>query len=140
MSFLRNLLLAALLPASAAWAQADLQEGLWEVSITMAVGGQPTSGQPLVMRQCISQQSAQELISQLNGAGTGSCNTADLQQDGGRASWKVSCSGPVELDGSGSATFMPDRFDGAMNGQIGMGNQKLAFSQSFSARRIGACQ
>jgi hypothetical protein len=46
----------------------------------------------------------------------------------------------VELDGSGSATFMPDRFDGSMNGQIGMGNQKLAFSQSFSARRVGACQ
>jgi hypothetical protein len=140
MSFHRNLVLAALLPACAAWAQADLREGLWEISITMAVGGQPTSAQPLVMRQCISQQSAQDVISQLNGAGAGACNTADLRQEGGRASWKLSCSGPVELDGSGSATFMDERFEGGMNGQIGLGNQKLPFSQSFSARRVGDCQ
>jgi hypothetical protein len=133
-----KLLAAALLAIPCAWAQTDLQEGLWEVSVTMEIGGQPTSAQPLVMRQCIAQQSAQELMSKLTGAG--SCNTSDLRREGDRASWKLSCSSPVEIEAAGSASFRSDTFDGAMNGQIGMGNQKVPFSQNFRARRVGACQ
>lgn len=131
-------LLAALLAAPLAWAQSDLQAGLWEVSITMSVAGQPATAQPLVMRQCISQQSAQDLLAQLNGMGA--CSTGDLQQDGGRASWSLTCTGQVELDATGEATFAGDSFNGSMAGQIGMGEQKLPFAQDFSARRVGECK
>ena len=137
-SLARILLTGALLSMRAAWAQADLQEGLWEVSVTMSIAGQATSAQPLVVRQCIAQQSAQELMSRLSGAGT--CSTADLQQEGGRATWRLTCSAPMQIDADGEASFQGDSFEGAMNGQIGMGEQKLPFSQSFRAHRVGACQ
>ena len=138
-SFLRPSLFAAtLLAMPCAWAQNDLQEGLWEFSVTMAIGGQAASEQPLVMRQCVSQQNAQELVSRLTGAGT--CNTTDVRQDGNRASWKVACTNPVELEADGSASFAGDRFEGAMSGQIGMSGQRLPFTQNFQARRIGPCQ
>jgi hypothetical protein len=130
--------IAPLLGAPLACAQSDLQEGLWEVSVSMSIAGQPASTQPLVMRQCISHQTAQGLIAQLNGVGA--CNTSDLQQDEGRASWKLSCSGQVELEASGQATFMGDSFNGAMAGELGMGTQRMPFTQTFSARRVGECK
>jgi hypothetical protein len=137
-SYLRpHLIAASLLAMPAAWAQ-DLQEGQWEVSVTMAIGGQATSGQPLVMRQCIAQQNAQELISQLTGAGT--CSTADLRQEGNRASWKLTCTAPLQIEADGEASFSGDSFEGAMNGQLGTSGQLLPFSQSFRARRVGPCQ
>lgn len=131
-------LVATLLAMPGAWAQTDLQEGLWEIAVTMELGGQPASEKPLVMRQCIAQQSAQELMSKLAGAGT--CSTTDLRQEGNRATWKVACSSPVELSASGSADFQSESFEGVMNGQIAAGNQQLGFSQSFRARRVGTCQ
>jgi hypothetical protein len=138
-SFARTVVLAASLAVMPyAWAQTDLQEGLWEISVTMTIGGQPASAQPLVMRQCIAQQSAQEVMSQLAGAGT--CETADLQQEGNRATWKVMCSSPVEIDAAGSANFRSDSFDGVMSGQLGMSGQTVPFSQNFQARRVGDCQ
>jgi hypothetical protein len=128
----------ALLGMPAAWAQNDLQEGLWEVSVTMEMGGQPASAKPFVMRQCIAQTTAQDVMAKLVGAGN--CSTGNLKQDGNRATWTVTCTTPVELDAEGSATFGRDTFDGSMSGQIGMSNQKLPFSQNFTARRVGACQ
>jgi hypothetical protein len=137
-SFRCCLLAASLLAMPGAWAQNDLQEGLWEVTVTMAIGGQPTSAQPLVVRECIAQQNAQELMSQLTGAGT--CSTADLRQEGNRASWKLTCSSPVEIEADGNASFSGDSFEGAMAGQLGMSGQRLPFSQNFHARRVGPCQ
>jgi hypothetical protein len=132
------LLAAGLTVMPPAWAQTDLQEGLWEISISMTIGGQPASAQPLVMRQCISQQSAQEVMSQLAGAGT--CATADVQFEGNQASWTMTCSSPVEIEATGTATFGSDSFDGVMSGQLGMSGQRMPFSQSFQAHRVGACQ
>ena len=103
-SYRPALLAASLLAMPSAWAQSDLEEGLWEVSVTMAIGGQPTSAQPLVVRECIAQQNAQELMSQLTGAGT--CNTADLRQEGNRATWRLTCSSPVEMEGVAHRRFV----------------------------------
>jgi hypothetical protein len=136
--FLFTVLMATVIAMPGAWAQTDLQEGLWEISVNMELGGQPASEKPLVMRQCIAQQSAQELMSKLAGAGT--CSTTDLRQEGNRATWKVACSSPVELAASGSADFQSESFEGSMNGRIAAGNQQLGFSQTFRARRVGACQ
>jgi hypothetical protein len=133
-----HLLLAPLFAVPSAWAQTELQEGLWEISVTMSVGGQATSAQPLVMRQCISQQTAQEVMAKLTGAG--SCSTADLRQEGNQATWKVTCTAPVELDANGAATFLGESFDGSMSGSLGIGGQKLPFSQNFQARRVGPCK
>jgi hypothetical protein len=138
LSALCKLTFAAVFAMPAAWAQNDLQEGLWEVSVRMEMAGQPASDKPFVMRQCIAQSNAQEVMAKLTGAGN--CATGDLKQDGNRATWTVTCTAPVELVADGTATFRSDNLDGSMSGQIGMGNQKVPFSQNFTARRVGACQ
>lgn len=66
----RHLLLCfALLAPGVAAAQGQMNEGLWEITLRMEVAGQPATAAPMVVRQCITQQTAQELVAQLTGAG-----------------------------------------------------------------------
>ncbi len=60
-------IVALLFCATPATAQDAVREGLWEISIQGQVGGQPISSTPLVVRQCIDQQSAQDLMAKLAG-------------------------------------------------------------------------
>ena len=62
-------IVALLFCAATAAAQDPVREGLWEISIQGQIGGQPISSTPLVVRQCIDQQSAQDLMTKLTGAG-----------------------------------------------------------------------
>jgi hypothetical protein len=128
---------ALLMPLSAA---ADaLREGLWDVTVRMEIGGQPATAQPLVVRQCINQQSAQDLVAKLTGAG-GGCQVSDLQQEGNRARWNMTCTGQIELTGTGDVTITGDGFDGTLNATIGMGGTPVPILQTFGARRVGDCQ
>jgi len=139
-SFARlSLIWAAVFAPAIAHAEGELREGLWEVSVRMEVGGQPASAAPLVTRQCITQQTAQDLISQLAGT-AGGCQITDLQQEGNRASWNLTCSGQIELKGNGQVTISPASFDGTLDAVVGMSGQSIPVHQNFSARRVGDCQ
>ena len=128
---------SALLCAGSALAQDNVREGLWEISARMEVGGQPASAAPMVVRQCITRQSAQELMSQLTGGG--GCQTSNFQRDGNRARWNLSCSGQVNVDGTGEVTISSEGFDGTLNVQVAMGGQQVPMIQHFTARRVGDC-
>jgi hypothetical protein len=128
---------SALLCAGVALAQDNVREGLWEISVRMEVGGQSTSAAPMVVHQCITRQSAQELMSQLTGGG--GCQTSGFQQNGNRARWNLSCSGQVTVDGTGEVTILDEGFDGTLNVQVGMGGQQVPMIQNFTARRVGEC-
>jgi hypothetical protein len=131
-------LLAAMVPLGA-MAQDPVKEGLWEVSIQGEIGGQPISTTPLVVRQCINNQTAQQLMAQLSG-GAGGCQVSDLRQEGNRARWNLSCSGQVEVSGSGELTMMSDGFNGTLDLVVGMGGQSVPLLQTFNARWVGACK
>jgi hypothetical protein len=130
--------IAAPFCAGAALAQENIREGLWEISVRMDMGGQPASAEPMVLRQCITRQSAQGLMSQLTGGG--GCEVSGFQQDGNRARWNLSCSGQMTIDGTGEVTVLNERFDGTLNVQVGMGGQSIPMVQHFTARRVGECQ
>jgi hypothetical protein len=130
---------ALLLCAATASAQDPVREGLWEVSIQGQVGGQPISSTPLVMRQCINQQTAQDLMAKLSG-GTGGCRVSDYAQEGNRARWNLSCTGQVEVSGSGEVVMSSDGFNGTLNVMVAMGGQSVPMLQTFDARRVGDCK
>jgi hypothetical protein len=132
-------LCVALLAPALLQAETALREGLWEVSVRMDIGGQPASAEPLVTRQCITQQTAQDLINQLAGTAAG-CQVANLQQEGNRASWDLTCSGQVDVRGSGQLTLSSGGFEGSLDAWVGMSGQSIPVHQTFSARRVGDCQ
>ncbi len=131
-----------LLPAFAlsphAIAGPDIREGLWEVSVQAEVGGQPMTAAPMVVRQCINNQSVQDLMAQMGGAGA--CQISDFQQTGNRAHWNLACTGAMEVSGTGETELGGDQFTGRMNLVVTMGGQSLPMIQNFQARRVGECQ
>jgi len=67
-SYLLLVLPLCLAPVAAIASDTDIREGLWEVSVQAEVGGQPLSATPMVVRQCVSNQSIQDLMAQTGGA------------------------------------------------------------------------
>jgi hypothetical protein len=132
-------IVALLFCATAAVAQDPVREGLWEISIQGQVGGQPISSTPLVVRQCIDRQSAQDLMAKLTGA-AGGCQISDLHQEGSRTRWSLACTGQVEVSGTGEVTMNSNGFNGTLDLMVGMGGQTVPMLQTFDARWVGACK
>jgi len=115
-----------------------VKEGLWEISAQASIGGQPATSAPMVMRQCITNQTAQDLINQLTGGGA--CQISDYQQDGNRARWNLACSGQVSVSGTGEVVMRSDGFSGTLNVTVGMSGQTVPMTQTFDARWVGDCK
>ena len=122
-----------------AHADTTLQEGLWEVTVQMEVGGTPAGDAPQATRQCITQQTAQDLISQLAGA-AGGCQVANLEQEGDEASWVLSCDGQVKVNGTGKLTLTSTGFQGSMDAWVTVNDRRIPVHQTYNARRIGDCE
>jgi hypothetical protein len=116
-----------------------VKEGLWEISIRADIQGQPLSAAPMVVRQCITQTTATDLMNQLT-AGGGSCEVSNFSQAGPTASWNLRCSGQIEVNGTAQVTMQSDGFSGNMNMLVGMGGQTVPLNQSFEARWVGTCK
>jgi hypothetical protein len=116
---------------------ADIREGLWEVSVDAEVGVSRSALRPW-SRQCVGNQSVQDLMAQMGGAG--GCNISDFQQSGAHAQWKLACSGAMDVTGTGETEMAGDQFSGRMNLVIKMGGESMPMVQKFRAHRVGECQ
>jgi hypothetical protein len=135
---MRFLFAATALLATAAFA-AEVREGLYEISVRAEIGGQALSQAPMVVRQCVSQQSVQDLMGQMGG--TGSCKVSDFQQSGNQARWNLTCTGAMQVTGTGETQINGDEFTGRMNLSVQMGgDQAVPMVQDFTAKRVGECQ
>jgi hypothetical protein len=130
--------LAFLARAAGVLAAPDIREGLWEVTVDAEVGGQPISATPMVVRQCVGNQSVQDLMAQMGGAG--GCNISDFQQSGSHARWNLACSGAMDVSGTGETEIAGDQFSGRMDLVIKMGGESMPMVQKFRAHRVGECQ
>jgi hypothetical protein len=135
------LLLSSTLLCSAALAQApdEVKEGLWEISLQGEIGGQPLTATPMVVRQCITQTTARDLMNQLNGT-VGGCQVSNLTQVGPTGRWTLKCTGQIEINGTGELTMGADSFSGSMNMFVAMAGQTLPMIQRFEARWTGPCR
>jgi hypothetical protein len=132
------LLFCALASPEHAIAGPDIRDGMWEVSVLAEVGGQPLTAAPMVVRQCISNQSVQDLMAQMGGAGA--CQISDFQQAGNHARWNIACSGAMDVSGTGETEIAGEQFTGRMNLVVTMSGQSLPMVQNFQAKRVGECQ
>jgi hypothetical protein len=136
---LSSSIVALLFCATTAAAQDPVREGLWEISIQGQVGGQPISSTPLIVRQCIDRQSAQDLMAKLTGA-AGGCQISDLRQEDSRTRWSLACTGQVEVSGTGEVKMNSNGFNGTLDLMVGMGGQSVPMQQTFDAHWVGACK
>ena len=132
-------LIAAIALVTTAASAADIREGLYEISVRAELAGQAMTQAPMVMRQCVTQHSVQDLMSQMGGAG--GCKVSNFQQSGNHARWNLACTGQMEITGTGETQINGDQFTGRMDLSVQMGgDQSVPMVQSFTAKRVGECQ
>jgi hypothetical protein len=128
--------------ACAAFAQADVQPGQWELSIEASVPGGMKNQQS--MMQCLSETDARDPSRVLMGkGGMGStCSLDDKRDSGGHIDFGVTCAGPLPLSGRGSVDYTATTMSGTLDLQFkGEGAAALpgGISSRISGRRLGAC-
>jgi len=118
---------------------ADIREGLYEISVQAEIGGMPLSEAPMVVRQCVTQQSVQDLMGQMGGAG--GCKVSNFEQSGNQARFNLNCTGQMAVNGTGETQIDNEAFTGRMDLSVQMtGEQAVPMVQKFSAKRVGECQ
>ena len=115
-----------------------IQSGLWEISIQASLGGQPMTEQPMTLRQCITSETAAELMAQLTSGG--GCQISDYRQEGNRVRWNMTCTGLAEVSGSGEVTISDANLSGSMQLVVTMSGQQVPMAQNFEAHRVGDCR
>lgn len=118
---------------------ADVKEGLYEITVQGEVAGMPLSESPLVVRQCITQQSVEDLMKQMGGGG--GCQVSDLKQSGSGVRFHLECTSPMPVSGTGEAQLTGEDFNGSMDLTVALaGSQPMPMVQRFTGKRVGDCE
>jgi hypothetical protein len=138
LGFAAMLMLMTALPAQAAM---DVQEGQWEITLTMKAGGVDQAFGPYSRNQCFTKADAQNPAKLFADTGGTSCEYSNQRYSANRFSFDVRCGGAIPLSGSGEVGFSADRFAGSMNLQAQLGDgQAVETHSEISGRRLGPCQ
>lgn len=123
-------------PAVSGAASFDLQEGLWEITITMDFPGMPDAGQPMIHKQCITLEDKKDTKNILPSSSE-DCKVLDYQVTGNRVSWKVQCDAGT---GTGEMIFRNNAYEGTMKMVMAGEEGSQQATMHYKGRRIGDCQ
>jgi hypothetical protein len=129
------LLVLALLAAPA---RADIGEGNWEMEITTAMPGMPPGGAPMRQQQCLRGEDGRDPQKLFGDPGAG-CQFTDRTDTGSSYRFRIVCSGPTQVDGSGEMRYSHDAMDGQIVLNMSRDGQKVQTTTTIKARRTGPC-
>ena len=135
---LRKILLATLLLYPYA-ANADVEPGSWELSVTSQMPGMAQPIGPIVQTQCMTPEDARD-PSRVLKPGAGSCEFSNRRDSGGVLTFDVSCSGQFPMRGSGSVRYGRQSLDAELELVADAGGQKIATKSRVTGRWLGPCQ
>lgn len=111
----------------------ELNEGQWEITMSVEIQGMPMKMPPSTFTQCIKRDQAIPKDEKPNQQ----CKTKDVVTKGNTVSWTMVCTNPGgQMTGKGTVTYNQDK----MNGQMTMEGQGMKMLSHFKGHRIGACQ
>jgi uncharacterized protein DUF3617 len=141
---LRTIVLVAAAAAVSAtvFAQAR-RDGKWEVTMEMDMPGMPMKIPPMTHTQCVTKQQAeandvQKMFPQGRGGrgGDQNCTYTDQKIEGNKVSWKMACTGPQPMTGSGEMTFADNAYTGVITMDMaGRGSMNM----KYTGKRVGDC-
>lgn len=126
--------------AAAVIAQGGMRPGRWETSIQMEMAGSPVQMPAMKSTRCVTPDQAKDpasLQSDPSGGrgGKSDCKASDQKMSGNTMSWKITCSSPQPMTGTGEMTFGDDSFTGAMKMNMAQG----AMAMKMEGKRLGDC-
>jgi hypothetical protein len=116
-----------------------MQEGLWEITSKVDVSGLPESLPEHTVQQCLTQKDFEEGKMHQPENHNYQCAVKDYKAVGNQASWSIVCSGDNPTTGSGSVTYSGTSFAGVSKMKMGKQGEEMEMTQTFSGKRIGAC-
>ena len=131
-------LIAACLLAAPLAAWADVEPGLWQLSVSTSVTGVGALASSTSSR-CLTAADARDPTS-VFGGNSPNCTFSDRRDTGSEFSFNVSCGAPVAVSGSGRVRYSRDTLEAEMQLSGDAGGQKFSTTSSVSGRRVGPCQ
>jgi hypothetical protein len=104
---------------------------LWETTSQTVMEGMPTAMPPIKAKACTAKEWTQPPP-----GGDESCVTSDFQRVGDKATWKMKCSGRMEMTGTGELNF---EGTDSYTGQIKAAAQGMPMTIKLSGKKIGTC-
>jgi hypothetical protein len=123
--------------AADAAAQSPMRPGRWEVTMQMEMAGMPMQMPPMKTTPCITAEQLKDPNGALpsGAANPNACKVSDQKTTSDSVSWKVACSGPEPMTGSGEMKFTGDTYVGVMK----MTTAKGEMTMKYAGKRLGDC-
>lgn len=130
-------LVALALSAPTAAAQNPMRPGQWEITMQMEMPGMPMQMPPQKTTQCVTAAQLKEPNSGVPAgpANPNSCKVSDYKTTSNSVSWKMACTGPQAMTGSGEIKFDGDTYTGVMK----MTTEGREMTMKYSGKRLGDC-
>ncbi len=143
MQKLPAILLFPLIIAASAASAADLNPGLWEITmVTRAPQQAGWTPEPFSLSQCVTAQDARDpsrLIGAYANPGATGCSYTEKSYTGSTFRFAMQCGGTFSIDSRGSVTFSPDSFNGTIAVKANLAGQPTEVQNQISGKRLGGC-
>jgi len=119
----------------------NMQEGMWEITSKMEMPGMPMNMPPQTMQRCFTQKDFADPQSMAPADPSGNkCQTSDYRMQGNTATWKIVCTGPDAMTGTGSATYTGNAYSGVNKMAVKHGNETMNMTINHGGKYLGPCK
>jgi len=112
-------------------AHAKGNDELWEMTFKMEMEGMPMAMPSQTSKVCMEAGKTEAAVPK----GDSDCRMSNVKHSGSKTSFRMECTQPEKMTGTGEITRTKDR----MSGTISLKGDDMNMKQTFSGRRIGSC-
>jgi hypothetical protein len=119
-------------------AQSPMRPGRWEATMQMQMANMPMQMPEMKTARCVTAEELKDPVNSVPNASPGdntSCKVSDYKVTGSTVTWKVACTAPQTMSGSGEMTFVGDSYTGLMKMLTPQGDM----SMKMTGKRLGDC-
>jgi len=117
-----------LAPAGLSFAAPNMEDGLWEMTMTMEMPGVPSKS--FTHTSCLTKEKAVPQTAE------SSCTLKDVKTEGDTVTWTMVCK---ESTSKGKVTYVRNTMEGTFETTIKSGGQTMTVKNTMKGKRIGPC-
>ncbi len=124
---------------TAAFAGANMQPGLWEITTKVEMAGMPGNLPPTTIRHCVKAADIETGRHAIPQNIDKKCEMQDFKVQGNTSSWSMVCKGENAMSGSGTISYSGNSYSGNSKMTMTHGGHTMNMSQTYSGKRLGDC-
>ncbi|HEU0203353.1 MAG TPA: DUF3617 family protein [Burkholderiaceae bacterium] len=123
---------------TATWAEPNMAEGNWEITMKMEAAEMPFAMPPQTLNRCLTKK---DVVPDMSQPGQ-NCKMQDRKVTGDTVTWRMQCEGPQgAMDAEGRVKYSGKTYDGTMTAKvIQAGAPPMNMKYTFQGRHTGPCR